>query len=204
MESPKRCNHEDLLRELPDVLIFDIFWRLPMTDVVRTSVLSKRWRDFWTTAPFLNFDNRDMLFGEDSKLRNFINRALLCWNGNKVLKFSFWFAVVLPYYADQVFEPIESNSSKRSTCRKRHVIRLLHQVLLLRLRTIEVTWSEGYSIFPLIEILLKYASKLEKFVFQIKEIKSPAPSDSLLSVSQKLLRMRRSSSNCTVDLTILS
>lgn len=89
MERPKRCNHEDLLRELPDVLIFDIFWRLPMTDVVRTSVLSKRWRNFWTTSPFLNFDNRAMLFGDDTKLQNFVNRALSCWNGSSVLKFRF-------------------------------------------------------------------------------------------------------------------
>ena len=87
MENLKRL-HRDILRELPDMLIFDIFWRLPMTDVVRTSLLSKGWRNFWTTSPFLNFDNRAMLFG-DIKLRNFVNRALLCWNGNRILKFRF-------------------------------------------------------------------------------------------------------------------
>ncbi|XP_047967350.1 putative F-box protein At1g49610 isoform X2 [Salvia hispanica] len=89
MENPKRCIHEDLLRDLPDCLLFDIFWRLPMTDVVRTSVLSKRWRNFWTTAPFLNFDNRAMLLGDGSKLQNFVNQALSCWNGDRVLKFRF-------------------------------------------------------------------------------------------------------------------
>ena len=60
-----------------------------MTDVVRTSVLSKRWRNFWTTAPFLNFDNRAMLLGDGSKLQNFVNQALSCWNGDRVLKFRF-------------------------------------------------------------------------------------------------------------------
>ncbi|KAG6409948.1 hypothetical protein SASPL_127992 [Salvia splendens] len=458
MENPKRCNHADLLRELPDVLIFDIFWRLPMTDVVRTSVLSKRWRNFWTTAPFLNFDNRAMLFGDESKLRNFVNQALICWNGSRVLKFRFhsrhalassmfnnvdlWvkFAqrngveelhlhvwcnyttakagfnssevyrvrpclyscsslkvltlqscnlefcgnvqwnqlkclkiisiwatadvinqilsgtpqlkvfyltyvdkggnlsiqstslkelyiqkniltredilvvselrictpnletleirgfpykkysladvssltrvvlglptfchVMLTRFSNPLSQILPSiqqaeNVTLSDCCTKvvdamkmkctrsafpnvkslelrcslddyeqvvgileifpqleRLVIKnmkkgtlkddteplkfeaiLPHESFLLRLRTIEVTWSEGYGIFPLIEILLKYASKLEKFVFQINEIKSPAPSDSLLLVSQKLLRMRRSSSNCTIDLTILS
>ncbi|KAL1562203.1 putative F-box/LRR-repeat protein isoform X11 [Salvia divinorum] len=89
MENPKRCNHEDLIRDLPDVLIFDIFWRLPMADVVRTSVLSKRWRIFLTTSPVLNFDDHAMLVGDDNKLRNFVNQALLCWDGDRVLKFRF-------------------------------------------------------------------------------------------------------------------
>lgn len=80
----------------------------------------------------------------------------------------------------------------------------LPESFLLRLRTVEVTWSEGYGVFPLIEILLKYASKLEKIVFQLNEIKSPATSDSLFYVSEKLLRMRRSSSsNCKIVLTKL-
>ncbi|KAL1552973.1 putative F-box protein [Salvia divinorum] len=453
MENPKRCNHEDLLRDLPDVLIFDIFWRLPMTDVVRTSVLSKRWRNFWTTSPFLNFDDRAMFFDDDSKLRNFVYRVLFCWNGDRVLKFRFnlrhklassmfndvdmWvnFALRnrveelhlqvlcnsttaragfdgsevyrvrpclyscsslkvltlqscnLEIYGNVQWNQLESlkisligatadvinqilsgtpqlkvfylnyvdkggNLSIQSTSLKELSIdkytltredvfvvselrictpnletleikgfpykeysltdvssltraalsvplchiwltRLsnpLSQILpsiqhtenvelsdcctkvlgamkmdgahpafpnvkslelrcslddykqvvgvlemfpqlerlvighkkghgrqddteslmfeanlpesfLLRLRTIEVTLSEGYDIFPLIEILFKYASKLEKIVFQLNEIKSPAPPNSLFLVSQKLLRMRRSSSNCLIDLT---
>ncbi|KAL1552971.1 putative F-box protein [Salvia divinorum] len=470
MENPKRCHHEDLLRDLPDVLIFDIFWRLPMTDVVGTSVLSKRWRNFWTTSPFLNFDNRAMLFGDDSKLRNFVNRALLRWNGKRVLKFKFnsrhmlassmfndvdswvnfaqrngveeillhvlcnpstarrdldgkevycvppcfyscsslkelslkscnleihgnvqWnkleslkiyafrtsadvvtqilsatprlkvfyldyvdkgenlsiqstslkklciykyvlgqedLSVVselrictpnletleikgLPYKKylltdvssltlvflgsvplsslalvfhgsvpsdlvpylqvwfsnalSQVFPSIQhaENVVLLDCCTKvlgamkmkcsrsafpnvkylelrcglhaykkvvgvlemfprlnRLVIRdrkedghqddpesvkfeasLPHESFLLRLRTIDVTWSEGPGVFPLIEALLKHASKLEEIVFQLNEIKLPAPSDSLFLVSQKLLGMRRSSTNCTINLT---
>ncbi|KAG6409947.1 hypothetical protein SASPL_127991 [Salvia splendens] len=75
---------------------------------------------------------------------------------------------------------------------------------LLRLRTTEVSyWYEGYGIFPLTEIMLKYASKLEKFVFYLNETESPAASDSLFLVSQKLLGMWRSSTNCTFNLTKL-
>ncbi|XP_047964685.1 putative F-box protein At1g49610 [Salvia hispanica] len=460
MESSKRCNHGDLLRELPDVLIFDIFWRLPMTDVVRTSVLSKGWRNFWTTAPFLNFDNRAMLFDDNSKLQNFVNQALSCWNGNRVLKFRFhshneiassmfsdvdWWVnfaqrngvkeldlhvlcitkrawpgfdgkevyrvppclysysslkelslqscnleingnvqwnkleclkinafraapdvigqilsstpqlkvFYLTYVDKGGILSIQSNSLKELSIDKyimgpddffvlsdlrictpnlesleikglpykkyfltdvssltRAVLgsvpfglghflqvwlsKALSQILqsiqhvenvalsvccpkvvgglkmnfrhsafpnvkslelrcclddckqavgvlamfpqletlvirgkkedglqddteplkfeanipesfLLRLRTIEVTWSDqGYDIFPLIEILLKYASKLEKIVFQLYTIKSPAPSNSLSLVSQKLKGMQRSSTNCTINLTQLS
>ncbi|XP_047969327.1 F-box/FBD/LRR-repeat protein At1g13570-like isoform X2 [Salvia hispanica] len=431
MENLKRL-HRDILRELPDMLIFDIFWRLPMTDVVRTSLLSKGWRNFWTTSPFLNFDNRAMLFGDDSKLQNFVNRALSCWNGNRVLKFRFhsrhklassmfsdvdlwvnfavrngveefhlhvwcnsvtgWrgfdgkevYRVPLCLYScsslkelslqscnleidgnvqwnklesltikafrvtanlinqilsatphlkvfDLTYVDKGGNLSIQSTSLKELSIfkyflaaadlfvvselrictpnletleisgfpykkyllmdvssltrafldsvpsdhffqfglsNALSQILpsiqhveyvalsdcctkeigamktkcalemfpqlnrlviedekgnshqddteslkfeanlpesfLLRLRTVEVTWSEGYGVFPLIEILLKYASKLEKIVFQLNEIKSPATSDSLFYVSEKLLRMRRSSSsNCKIVLTKL-
>ncbi|KAH6808737.1 hypothetical protein C2S51_026520 [Perilla frutescens var. frutescens] len=61
----------------------------------------------------------------------------------------------------------------------------------LQLRTIEVTWAEGgNSIFPLIEIVLKHASKLEKMVFRVK---GTIPSNSLFLASQKLQRMTRSS-----------
>ena len=112
---------------------------------------------------------------------------------------------IFPQLERLVIQKMKKDTLKDDTESLKFAAILPHdQSFLLRLRTIEVTWSEGYGIFPLIEILLKYASKLEKFVFQIKEIKLPAPSDSLLLVSQKLLRMRRSSSNCTVDLTILS
>ncbi|XP_057771479.1 putative F-box protein At1g49610 isoform X2 [Salvia miltiorrhiza] len=79
----------DRLSELPDSIIFHIFWSLPMTDVVRTTILSKRWKNLWTTAPYLNFDNGAMEFGDDRKLENFINRALLRWKGVRVLKFKF-------------------------------------------------------------------------------------------------------------------
>ncbi|XP_057773716.1 F-box/LRR-repeat protein At3g26922-like [Salvia miltiorrhiza] len=461
MTNSKRCKHHDRLSELPNAVIFEIFWLMPMTDVVRTTVLSKRWRDLWTITPFLNFDNRTMLF-DDDRLRKFVNRALLCWDRTRVLKFKFlshklgdsmvgdvdlWLRFAQRYGVEElslvevvqlnsanwvpqclyscsslkavwlfcgkleisgnvqwnqlerltltsgevnahtinqilsgspqlrVFTlryndrggnlSIQSNSLKELLIRKypvrgfedlvselrictpnleklelgwvnpytkcllmnvsslshatlrlwgscvfelikydlhsgealsqilptiQHVenVRLLNwstkglgamkmnssfpnvkslelrccsydykrvvgvlelfpklerlvlqyqkedghqdhieslnlpESFVLQLRTVDVTWAEGDDVFPLIEIILKYASKLEKIVFRLIETKSPSPpsdslfvfrlietkspsppSDSLFLLSQKLLGMRRSSANCTIDLTKL-
>lgn len=74
----------------------------------------------------------------------------------------------------------------------------LPKSFLLQLRTIDVTLDNKGGIFPFIEILLKYASKLENMVFRVGKSK---PS-SLLSAAQKLLRMPRSSCICTIDFLI--
>lgn len=62
---------------------------------------------------------------------------------------------------------------------------------LQELRIITITCAEVEdSIFPLIEILLKHASKLEKMVFRVKETPSPSNSSFL-----KMIKMTRSSPN---------
>ncbi|KAL3749780.1 hypothetical protein ACJRO7_010838 [Eucalyptus globulus] len=45
----------DLISALPDAVIHHIFSFLPLKDVVKTSVLSKRWRSTWTTTTHLVF-----------------------------------------------------------------------------------------------------------------------------------------------------
>ncbi|XP_057771500.1 F-box protein At5g03100-like [Salvia miltiorrhiza] len=77
----------DRLSELPDSVIFHIFWLLPMREVVRTTILSKRWKSLWTSTPFLYFDDFFDQFDTRDKLRIFIHRALSRWDGVKVLKF---------------------------------------------------------------------------------------------------------------------
>lgn len=75
----------DRLSELPDSLIFIIFWQLPMRDVVRTTTLSRRWKNLWATAPYLNFDYcllEDNIF----LVRNFVTRALMLWRGTRIQK----------------------------------------------------------------------------------------------------------------------
>ncbi|KAL8525374.1 hypothetical protein ACS0TY_014849 [Phlomoides rotata] len=45
----------DRLSELPDSLIHLIFSFLPMRKVLSTTLLSKRWKNLWTSVPYLNF-----------------------------------------------------------------------------------------------------------------------------------------------------
>lgn len=51
----------DLISNLPDALLGSIIYLLPYMEVVRTSVLSKRWETLWKNAHDLNFDQRQML-----------------------------------------------------------------------------------------------------------------------------------------------
>ncbi|KAF8011794.1 hypothetical protein BT93_I0054 [Corymbia citriodora subsp. variegata] len=47
---PRPSSPGDLISDLPDDVIHRIFSFLPLEDVVKTSVLSKRWRSTWTTT----------------------------------------------------------------------------------------------------------------------------------------------------------
>ncbi|KAL8549979.1 hypothetical protein ACS0TY_008706 [Phlomoides rotata] len=88
-ESVGSSEQLDRLSELPQSLILHILSFLRMRDVVKTTLLSKRWENLWTTLPCLNFSD---IISEDDELdsnrvRNFVNRALLFWKGTKLLKF---------------------------------------------------------------------------------------------------------------------
>lgn len=77
----------DRLSQLPDELIFEILWFLPMKDVVKTPVLSKRWRNLWTTIPSLNFENDTMKFHDTERLRDFVDQVIFYWEGAKIRRF---------------------------------------------------------------------------------------------------------------------
>ncbi|KAL8523369.1 hypothetical protein ACS0TY_013360 [Phlomoides rotata] len=85
MEEPSV--HRDRLSGLPLSLIHHILSFLPMRDVVSTTLLSKGWVDLWTTVPCLNFCEDNRIRRERSWIQNFVNRALILWNGVRILKF---------------------------------------------------------------------------------------------------------------------
>ncbi|XP_056159993.1 F-box protein At5g03100-like [Syzygium oleosum] len=54
---PPPMGARDLISDLPDAVIHHIFSFLPLEDVVKTGVLSKRWQSTWTTTAHLVFDD---------------------------------------------------------------------------------------------------------------------------------------------------
>ncbi|XP_057772042.1 F-box/LRR-repeat protein At3g26922-like [Salvia miltiorrhiza] len=77
-------HRQDRLSELPDSLILEILSLLDIKDVVRTSLLSKGWKNLWSTIPCLCLD-----FFEQTP--SVISSVLSQWKGPKILKFSFSF-----------------------------------------------------------------------------------------------------------------
>jgi len=56
--SDKRSGDEvDWLSELPEALLVYVLLNLPTKDVVKTSVLSTKWRNIWRCVPGLDLDN---------------------------------------------------------------------------------------------------------------------------------------------------
>ncbi|XP_044968602.1 MEIOTIC F-BOX protein MOF-like isoform X1 [Hordeum vulgare subsp. vulgare] len=72
-----RCsrNGVDRLSSLPDDLLHHVMSFLPMPEVVRTSLLSPRWRFVWRSTPFIRIDGAE--FMDKSKLENFVDCLLL-------------------------------------------------------------------------------------------------------------------------------
>ncbi|KAL6528149.1 hypothetical protein OROHE_015099 [Orobanche hederae] len=74
----------DRLSELPDSLILSVLSLLPTRDVVRTAIVSKRWKHLWTTVPCLSFSDDAYYF---CSFRNFVNQVLPRWKGSKISTF---------------------------------------------------------------------------------------------------------------------
>ncbi|XP_020255231.1 F-box/FBD/LRR-repeat protein At5g22700-like [Asparagus officinalis] len=51
--------NQDRISELPSEVIHQIFSSLTTKSAARTSVLSRRWHQAWTSSPFLHFDQRE-------------------------------------------------------------------------------------------------------------------------------------------------
>ncbi|KAI7754341.1 hypothetical protein M8C21_006029 [Ambrosia artemisiifolia] len=77
---------EDFISIMPDIVVTDILNRLPLLDVVRTSVLSRNWRFKWTLLSHLKFDEDFFVYltntkGVDYSFWKTISSLLLHLNG---------------------------------------------------------------------------------------------------------------------------
>ncbi|KAL5547400.1 hypothetical protein UlMin_007087 [Ulmus minor] len=63
----------DRISNLPDSIILHILSLLPTVDVVRTSLISKRWRHLWNSVPALEFCDVGV---EQKQFYNFVNKCL--------------------------------------------------------------------------------------------------------------------------------
>jgi hypothetical protein len=76
---------DDPLSALPDGVLHIILSFLPTRQLVQTSVLSRRWKDLWCSAPCINIDEREFDIGSGrnvqtkkwSKFENFSTNLLL-------------------------------------------------------------------------------------------------------------------------------
>lgn len=78
------------LSELHDSVIHLIFPFMSMEYVVKTTILSKRWKDLWTLVPCLNFQSEASDELELGEFRHFVNRTLILWRGTKIQKFTLY------------------------------------------------------------------------------------------------------------------
>ncbi|XP_058785045.1 FBD-associated F-box protein At5g18780-like [Vicia villosa] len=66
--------HRDMFSDLPECIILHILSFLNTKDVVRTCILSSRWKDLWKRLPALSFDYRDFRTGD--MFNEFVFKAL--------------------------------------------------------------------------------------------------------------------------------
>ncbi|KAI3702972.1 hypothetical protein L6452_28726 [Arctium lappa] len=86
----------DVISQLPDCILHHILSFIPTKDVVKTSILSKRWNNLWTSVPNLDFDDALLYASEMDGCRdppevacfmNFVERVLLLRDTPNMEKF---------------------------------------------------------------------------------------------------------------------
>ncbi|XP_050231936.1 F-box/FBD/LRR-repeat protein At2g26030-like isoform X2 [Mercurialis annua] len=82
-----RSKEIDRISELPDCLLHQIFCFLDSIDVVKTCILSKRWRYLWASSPYLNFKFINFYSSKKKYFINFINQFLLRRNSIPIHRF---------------------------------------------------------------------------------------------------------------------
>lgn len=94
LKSKSQSNGQDRISGLPDEVLWHILSFLPTKYVVRTCILSTRWKNKWASAPYLDFD-----LGERSDFRSavelltFVDRVLFFRHSSNIQKFRLFFEI---------------------------------------------------------------------------------------------------------------
>ncbi|XP_057845046.1 F-box/FBD/LRR-repeat protein At5g56420-like [Cryptomeria japonica] len=95
-----RASATDRLSALSDDVLLDhIFTKISYTDVIRSSILSQRWRFLWRKTPILKFCRQDFEKQKDDRILAIINNALLHLDA-RLLYFNLRIALDDPKAAD--------------------------------------------------------------------------------------------------------
>ncbi|XP_057470610.1 F-box protein At5g03100-like [Actinidia eriantha] len=89
-EEENETLEEDRISALPDPLILHILSHLPMHEVIRTTMLSKRWNNLWIYVPSLTFTREEQCLSEE--IVSFVTKTLALHRCSKIdkLSVSFW------------------------------------------------------------------------------------------------------------------
>uniref|UniRef100_A0ACD5W5Q7 Uncharacterized protein n=2 Tax=Avena sativa TaxID=4498 RepID=A0ACD5W5Q7_AVESA len=192
-------NGVDRLSSLCDELLHHVMSFLPMPEVVRTSLLSPRWRNLWASTPFIHIDDQDFLDEnhpsgqDDEKLEMFGDNLLLLRDG----------AVCL----DEARIYITHEGERKCSVWIRHAIK--HKVRLLHV------YGSGIEIYPFLDSTGMFPSQHLKIIrlhsleltcgffrplnndchvlenLELKDCNLCDPSQEISSVSLKVLRIVR-------------
>ncbi|KAG7658613.1 F-box domain [Arabidopsis suecica] len=114
----------DWLRDLPESLLCHVLLNLPTKDVVKTSVLSSKWRNLWRLVPGLDLDSRD--FTENNTFVSFIDRFMSFHSDLYLKKFK------LRFFCNLNGDEVSENA---------HIARWINDVVKRKVHNLDLTWG---------------------------------------------------------------
>ncbi|KAF9609983.1 hypothetical protein IFM89_019547 [Coptis chinensis] len=89
LKSPEKIKKKiDRISRLPEEVLHHILSFLDMSQIIQTSLLSKRWRYIWVSLPYLNFNDLAWKSSGESKcFIDFVHNVLLYRDNSPVYKF---------------------------------------------------------------------------------------------------------------------